>query len=941
MRVPEGVALDVSERMELERLRRAIAHAPDGFVGIDEAGLVTTWNAAATRLLGWAPDEIVGRPLGEVLIPEELRAAHRAGMLRYLDGGAPAVLGRPVDLPALHRDGHRVVVEITIWPSGAPEDRNFHAFLRDTAPRRAAAEQSARQTRALLAAVETQRAVTAVAQDRDQVLRVVTERAVAVFPAACGAMIELIEGDLLRYVAGAGTLAAHVGKHQTIADSVSGAALTEGRATHCTDVETDDRASRGICRATGVRSMCVSPLYHGDRAIGVLKIASNRPHAFDADDAYHLDLVAGTVGAALRHAEDYEANVALLAERTGNLAALEAIQTRFRYTFESSPLGLSLCSLDERTFGRFLEANSAMTEITGYTAEDLAGMSFQDLQHPDEVATAEDALRRLAAGDAETMQVERRCLRKDGKHMSVVVRVARVRDTVGAEQPYVVVQVEDVTGSRVADAAMQRQARLLELIPAAVIVRDLSGGILWWNTGAERLYGWSADAALSRITHRLLNTTILGGATLAEQDEALRRHGHWDGEMQHLTAAGRTVTVLSRQVVHRPADGGVQVLEINTDVSAARAAQQAVALNEQRFRAQFTQSTVGQVVCGLDGTLIAVNKAFAGMLGRRAEEVAGTTVEELIHPDDRPVAHRNLARLFTGEADGYAHEVRLRHADGHWVDAEATISVVRGPGGRPKHLIVVATDISARRAAERARDQAAAALSERNLELEAADQLKLDMIGMLGHEIGNPLSSILGYSDLLADEMDPEHPHAGLIKIINRQAERLDEIVREVLAMVTLDAGNINAVRSTLSLRAEVARALEGTDNRHIPILGPDADVLFHVSHLQQVVVNLLSNAAKYAGGAGALRIEPAGDRVHLRVEDSGPGVPPEFRPRLFERLARADDTAGTVRGTGLGLYIVRNLARANAGDVRYEPNPGGGSVFILEADSAPPAQHP
>lgn len=467
---------------------------------------------------------------------------------------------------------------------------------------------------------------------------------------------------------------------------------------------------------------------------------------------------------------------------------------------------------------------------------------------------------------------------------------------------------------------LERLRQAVTHAPDGFVGIDETGVVTAWNAAATRLLGWTASEIVGRSWYETLIPEEL-------------RAAHRAGLARFLAAVD---PVLSRQVVHRGAtDAGVQVLEINTDVSAARAAQQAVALNEQRFRAQFTQSAVGQVVRGLDGTLIAVNTAFAGMLGRRVEDLVGRTVEELMHPDDAAAAHRNIARLFTGEADAYAHEVRLDHADGRWVDAEATISVVRGSDRRPKHLIVVATDISARRAAERARDQAAASLSERNLELEAADQLKLDMIGMLGHEINNPLSSILGYSEMLAEEMGPASPHARLIGIINRQAERLDEIVREVLAMVTLDAGNVNAVREPLSLRAEVVRALEATHNRHVPVLGPDAGVLFNASHLQQVVVNLLSNAAKYGGGASALRIEAAGDRIRLRIEDQGPGVPPEFQPRLFDRLSRADDTAGTVRGTGLGLYIVRSLARANAGDVHYEPGAGGGSVFVVETDAA------
>jgi signal transduction histidine kinase len=77
-------------------------------------------------------------------------------------------------------------------------------------------------------------------------------------------------------------------------------------------------------------------------------------------------------------------------------------------------------------------------------------------------------------------------------------------------------------------------------------------------------------------------------------------------------------------------------------------------------------------------------------------------------------------------------------------------------------------------------------------------------------------------------------------------------------------------------------------------------------------------------------------ERVQVRVEDGGPGVPDEFRPRLFQRLARADRDAGSVKGTGLGLYIVRGLVRANHGDVHHEPNPAGGSVFVIDLEAGP-----
>ncbi|GIF30379.1 hypothetical protein Aut01nite_33650 [Actinoplanes utahensis] len=930
-------SIDAPEHAELERLRQVISTGPTGLVSIDEAGTVLVWNESAARLLGWTADEIIGRPLAEMVIPAELRERHNAGMSRYLATGEPKVVGRPVTLPALHRDGHQVEVELTIWPSWVGGERQFYAFLRDTAEQRAAAEQTARQTRVLLSTIEAQRAVTAAARDRDKALSVVADQAMATFPVATGAVVELIAGDHLTYFSGAGILGEHTGLRLAQAGSLSGVAIEGRSVVRCADTWTDTRVNAEACRRIGLRSMCIAPLYSGDRMIGVVKVGSGVPDAFDAVDAHHLELLAASLASTLMYVDDYARNTTLLAERTSALEALEASENRFRLTFENSPLGLTLASVDPGSFGRYLQANPAMTAITGYSTAELLTMSFHDLYHPEDVEVTQVAWQEMIANGQDALRAERRLRHREGHTIWVSVRVAAVRDGDGAAS-YVVVQAEDITAQRAADARLHQQAALLELIPAAVIVRRLDGTILWWNNGAQRLYGWSADAARGKRTNGLFNTVFDGGSA-EEQRTALERDGHWDGQVQHLTSTGKAVTVLSRQVVYRPAHvtgGDVEVLEINTDVTAARAAEQALAVNEQRFRAQFTHSAVGQVIRGLDGSLIAVNKAFAAMLGRRSEDLVGRVADhELIHPDDLIVGHTEIATLFAGDATSYTQVLRLLHADGRWIDAEATVSLVRDAQGRPQHLIIVATDISVRRTAERARDQAAADLAERNTALETANQLKLDIIGMLGHEISNPLSAILGYADLLADDLGEEASGSYAVSVISRQAQRLDEVVREVLAMVSIDAGNINAVRGEVPLRAALTQVLESTGNAHVPVSGPDTAVLYNPQHLQQVLVNLLTNASKYAGGATGLRIEPDGPIVRLRVEDRGPGVPEEFRPQLFDRLTRAERDAGAVRGTGLGLYIVRSLARANHGEVRHEPHPGGGSVFVIEAETA------
>jgi PAS domain S-box-containing protein len=810
-------AIETSERQTRELLRRseeqfrtAFEGSPLGLLIVDEEGRFLQANPAAAALTGRPQEDLVGLTYGDITDPPDPGSESDATPQR--DGNLC------FDKRLRHPDGRTVWTRLTLSLIPGPSGESWRLVqLEDVTAEREAALRAEHEVQRLRATLRVQREVTAVAIDRDAALRVVAERAVGLFPAADGAVVELRDGADLRYVAAAGTLAGTVGTRVPVDGSLSGTVLTTGAPAHCRDSAADPRVDRATCERLGIAAMLIAPLHADDQVIGVLKISSPDPFVFDETDEQQLALLADSLGSALRHADDAARNEKLLIERTAALAA-----------------------------------------------------------------------------------------------------------------------------QREAHAQVEQQARLLQLIPAAVLVRSLDGTIRWWNTGAETLYGWTLQSAVGRSTHRLLGTVFPSGVTEQEQTDSLVLDGRWEGQLQHITADGRTVTVLSRQVMHRHPHTGSEaltsVLEVNTDVTAARAAERALAESEQQFRAQFTQSAAGQIVRALDGSLIDVNPAYAAMLGYTTGQLVGTSERDLQHPADLAGNHHEIAALFAGDADSCTHQGRLRHAHGHWVDVAATVSVVREANGRPKHFIGVFTDISARLGAEQARDEAAAALAERNTELERANQLKLDLIGMLGHEIGNPLAAILGYAEVLTDSWQDlgAERRGRAVQGIARQAHRLDHIVREVLAMVSIDASSINARRQPRPVREQIAIALTAMDSEPIPVLGDDVTVLANPDHLQHMITNLLSNAAKYGGGATAVRIVPAEGRVRVRVEDSGPGVPDEFRSKLFQRLARADRDAAAVKGTGLGLYIVRSLARANHGDVHHEPNPAGGSVFVIDLEEAP-----
>ncbi|MBF4162436.1 sensor histidine kinase [Nocardioides acrostichi] len=232
----------------------------------------------------------------------------------------------------------------------------------------------------------------------------------------------------------------------------------------------------------------------------------------------------------------------------------------------------------------------------------------------------------------------------------------------------------------------------------------------------------------------------------------------------------------------------------------------------------------------------------------------------------------------------------------------------------------------------RERAEAAAALAATNEELEHANAFKVDLLGMLGHEIGNPLTSVVGYAEIGAEaaEVGDTATVTRSLAVIGRAGLQVQDMVAEVLTMVASESGALTAFPESCLLLPRLRELASSGEPNHQPAVDcpPDACAWVQPLHLEQMLRNLLSNAEKYADGASRITVVEVGETVEIHVVDAGPGVPPEFRDALFSRFGRAESHR-RVRGTGLGLFITRELARANAGDVRYEPG-SPGSDFVL-----------
>ena len=235
----------------------------------------------------------------------------------------------------------------------------------------------------------------------------------------------------------------------------------------------------------------------------------------------------------------------------------------------------------------------------------------------------------------------------------------------------------------------------------------------------------------------------------------------------------------------------------------------------------------------------------------------------------------------------------------------------------------------------RERAALAAQLAATNRQLEEVSQFKTDLMGMLAHEIGNPLTSVRGYAELGAETLSASTVDQGrrAFAVIQRNAQQIRGVLHDIVGLVGTNPGALTASPECCVLAPHLRAAAAAQPPTSQPEVSCPEELTAHVQpgHLDQVLANLLSNAHKYAGGATCLEARVVDDdRVLVAVVDAGPGIPQDFHAQLFQRSSRHPDTATTVSGTGVGLFISRALARANGGDLTHRSNDTTGSRFEL-----------
>jgi PAS domain S-box-containing protein len=615
-------------------------------------------------------------------------------------------------------------------------------------------------------------------------------------------------------------------------------------------------------------------------------------------------------------------------ERTRAEAAARASEEGFRTV--ASTMGDGIITMDDRSRIQFV--NGAVERIFGYTQEELLGNELTMLM-------PERFRERHRAGIQRYLSSGRRSvsweglqfvgLHKEGREFPLEISLG---DHVVADKRVFTGIVRDITSRKQAKQALTESEasyrQLFEGSEDAILSKDPEGTIRSWNASAERMYGYTSEEAIGQ------NVSMLAPPDKSEELKQILDGLRRGEKVEHFETVrvrkdGRRIVVsLSISLIRDESGNFVGASTIARDITERKRAEQALRESEAKLRGLWESAPDGIFVIDSEATILDMNRAGERLIDRDRSTVVGHRLTEFIPPPSTPTLLQFIEEQVAGATTRNLHEGTWLSRAGEPIHVQFTSQVVPNLGG-PSHLVVVVRDVS----------------EQRDMQRKLVESERWASMGKLAsfvaHEINTPLTNISLLTASIARRVsDPEAQER--LKKISTQGKIAASITQELLRFAR--PGVINPIET--DLKELVREAVEQTDafrKRTTEIhteLGPKAVVCaVDPLRIHEVLVNLLKNAYEATPkGEVNVRIEDRGPIVAVSVADTGSGMPPEVRSRVFEPFYT---TKKKGEGTGLGLAIARSFVVNHGGDLTVTSEVGKGSTFTLVLPRQQPRPRP
>lgn len=583
--------------------------------------------------------------------------------------------------------------------------------------------------------------------------------------------------------------------------------------------------------------------------------------------------------------------------------------------------------IDVETLG-FVEFNEATRQIFGYTREEFAALTLNDLiadMTRDEVVRH---IRDVADRGGADYVAQRRHHSGRLIDMNISTRTVRLHG-----RDFVAAIWRDVTEQRRAEEALRESEgkfrSYIEHSPVAIIVMDSQGRHVDSNPAARAMLGYDADTISKLSFHDVISPMdlergIRDFATLIER-------GNYESEYEVRRGDGFPINMSIRTV----RIGGNRYMGFATDITDRKRAEQALRESEAKYRGLFENSMDGILLTIPDGRITAANPAACAMFGMSEEEICSLGRDGLVDPSETRMPSVLDRRAKFGRAN---YEMVYRRKDGTLFHSENTSALLDG-GAR---AFVMIHDITNRKRAEEERQKLQAQLLH-SQKMEAIGQLA----GGVAHDFNNLLTVIIGYSEMLLAKLPETDPNRGYVADIHESGERAASLTRQLLAfsrkqILAPKIVNINTIIANVE---KMLRRLIGEDViLTTELLETVRPVEVDPTQIEQVVINLAVNARDAMSKGGQLFIETGncmldeaychlhpgikpGEYVVISMTDTGCGMDETVRAKIFEPFFTTKEQG---RGTGLGLATVFGIVKQSGGYIDVMSGPGIGSCFKI-----------
>ena len=589
--------------------------------------------------------------------------------------------------------------------------------------------------------------------------------------------------------------------------------------------------------------------------------------------------------------------------------------------------------------GNFLFVNKAFERILGYTGDEAVSMRALDPVHPDDIGTVYGMLEKLFRGER-VENFEHRYRTADGEYKHMLTGGEPITDSEGHTIGILgitrdITDLKEVRGEL--EASEKKYRSVVETIQDIILITDPAGKYLFVNPAFEKFHGVTVEEALrmtgfdfihpeDRERAREFFTGILEGSRMGNLEFRTRSK---DGVYMNMLGSGSRIT--------DPEGTVTGVLGIVRDISDLKRAQSELRDSEEQFRLAFESAKDAIFWADAEtGKLLNCNRSAEKLLERRREEIIGMHQTE-VHPPDNVDKYIAMFRTHVDSNGALDAAAEVLTKSGRRVPVHISSSLT-SLGGRPINQGIFRDITDLKRAQE----------EKENLQRQLLQSQKMEAIGNLAggmaHDFNNSLAVILGNSEIALRKLKSGGAVGKHLEKIVSASERSRDLTMKLLTFARKDILNVRVV-SVNAVLGELVDILKRSISKKIKIEGGfrhgKSNVAADVNQILQALLNICINACDAMPDGGTLEIKsreiPAGSEpVHpdcaagcwlIEVRDSGQGIPPEIRDRIFDPFYTTKEAG---KGTGLGLSIALGIVRNHGGSIKVESEPGRWTAFSI-----------